>query len=160
MPEQSTHQNNLLIQSTQRRIDMNYEEFLEGLSLRHFHAREITSQGERVRNGVRNSLPPENKWEAIVPTLWIADLARHELGFSLTVTSAYRSPAYNAVVGGASRSQHLANTALDLIPGGGEVGELYDHLMSMRKGGAFKGGIGRYSSFVHVDTRGTNATWG
>ena len=139
---------------------MNYEEFLEGLSLRHFHPREITSQGERVRNGVQNSLPPENKWEAIVPTLWIADLARHELGFSLTVTSAYRSPAYNAAVGGASQSQHLANTALDLIPGGGKVGERYDHLMSMRKGGGFKGGIGLYNAFVHVDTRGTNATWG
>ena len=141
---------------------MNYEEFLEGLSLRHFHPREITSQGERVRNGVQNSLPPENKWEAIVPTLWIADMARHELGFSLTVTSAYRSPAYNAAVGSTAgnNSQHVANTALDLIPGGGKVGELYDHLMSIRKGGAFKGGIGLYNAFVHVDTRGTNATWG
>ena len=138
---------------------MNYEEFLEGLSLKHFHPSEITSQGERVRNGVKNSLPPESKWEAIVPTLWIADLARRELGFSLIITSAYRSPAYNDAVGGASRSQHLANTALDLIPAGGKVGELYDHLMSMRKGKAFKGGIGLYNAFVHVDTRGTNATW-
>lgn len=141
---------------------MNYEEFLEGLSLRHFHPREITGQGKRVRNGVKNSLPPESKWRAIVPTLWIADMARHELGFSLTVTSAYRSARYNSAVGStATKSQHIANTALDLIPGGGRVDDLYDQLQAMRLGLAFKGGLGLYrnSGFVHVDTRGTNATW-
>ena len=140
---------------------MSFEEFISGLSLRHFHPLEITSQGERVRNGVKNSLPPESKWGGIVQVLWVADLARHELGFSLTVTSAYRSPAYNTAVGGASQSQHLANTALDLIPGGGRVDDLYDQLQAMRLGLAFKGGLGLYrnSGFVHVDTRGTNATW-
>ena len=143
---------------------MNYDEFLEGLSLRHFHPREITSQGERESwNGVHNSLPPESKWGAIVQVLWVADLARHELGFSLTVTSAYRSPAYNSAVGSTAgnNSQHVANTALDLIPGGGRVDDLYDQLQAMRLGLAFKGGLGLYrnSGFVHVDTRGTNATW-
>ena len=139
---------------------MNYEEFLEGLSLRHFHPREITNQGKRVRNGVENSLPPENKWEAIVPTLWVADMARHQLGFSLTITSAYRSPDYNKAVVGAVRSQHLANTALDIIPSKGRVKQLYDQLIAMRNGGAFKGGVGIYPSFVHLDTRGKIATWG
>lgn len=139
---------------------MNYKEFLEGLSLRHFHPREITSQGKRQRGTVRNSLPPENKWEAIVPTLWVADMARHQLGFSLTITSAFRSESYNRAVGGAVRSQHLANTALDLIPSKGRVEQLYDQLIAMRNGGAFKGGVGIYDSFVHVDTRGKNATWG
>jgi hypothetical protein len=139
---------------------MNYEEFLDGLSLRHFQPGEITSQGKRKRGTVRNSLPPENKWEAIVPTLWVADMARERLGFSLTITSAFRSESYNRAVGGAVRSQHLANTALDLIPSKGRVKQLYDQLIAMRKGGAFKGGVGIYSSFVHVDTRGKNATWG
>ena len=140
---------------------MNYDEYLEALSLRHFSPHEIRIQGERWRDGVKNSLPPESLWRAIAPTLWIADLARHELGFSLTVTSAYRSERYNYSVGGATHSQHLANTALDLIPGGGKVEELYDHFKAMRSGGAFKGGIGLYlnSGFVHVDTRGTDATW-
>tara|TARA_R100000734_G_C3318224_1_gene112163 strand:- start:545 stop:976 length:432 start_codon:yes stop_codon:yes gene_type:complete len=141
---------------------MNYEEFLEGLSLRHFHPREITSQGERWRGAQQNSLPPENKWEAIVPTLWVADMARERLGFSLTITSAFRSESYNRAVGGAVRSQHLANTALDLIPSKGRVKQLYDQLIAMRKGGAFRGGVGIYtgSGFVHLDTRGKNATWG
>ena len=139
---------------------MNYREFIKGLSLKHFQPEEVTIQGKRVRNGVENSLPPENKWEAIVPTLWIADLARRQLRFSLTITSAFRSESYNRAVGGAVRSQHLANTALDLIPSKGRVKELYDQLISMRNGGAFKGGVGIYDSFVHVDTRGKNATWG
>ena len=139
---------------------MNYEEFIEGLSLKHFHPEEVTLQGKRWRGNQRNSLPPENKWEAIVPTLWIADLARRQLEFRLTITSAYRSPDYNKAVGGAVRSQHLANTALDLIPSKGRVEQLYDQLIAMRKGGAFKGGVGIYDSFVHVDTRGKNATWG
>ena len=139
---------------------MNYEEFIEGLSLKHFQPEEVTIQGERWRGNQQNSLPPENKWEAIVPTLWIADLARRQLGFSLTITSAYRSPDYNKAVGGAVRSQHLANTALDLIPSKGRVKQLYDQLIAMRQGGAFRGGVGIYSSFVHVDTRGKNATWG
>ena len=141
---------------------MKYQEFIEGLSLKHFKPEEVTIQGKRVRNGVQNSLPPEHKWEAIVPTLWIADLARRQLGFSLTITSAYRSPDYNKAVGGAVRSQHLANTALDLIPSKGQVKQLYDQLIAMRQGGAFKGGVGIYtgSGFVHLDTRGKNATWG
>ena len=140
---------------------MSYKDFIEGLSLKHFSSGEFISQGERVRNGVRNSLPPESKWEAIVETAWIADLARRQLGFPLTITSAYRSPDYNKAVGGAVRSQHVANTALDLIPSKGRVKQLYDQLIAMRNGGAFKGGVGIYDSFVHVDTRGSkNATWG
>ena len=139
---------------------MSYKDFIEGLSLKHFSAGEFLSQSKRVRNGVQNSLPPESKWEAIVETAWIADLARRQLGFPLTITSAYRSPDYNSAVGGAVRSQHLANTALDLIPKNGKVEELYHQLICMRQGGAFKGGIGRYNAFVHLDTRGSNATWG
>ncbi len=143
---------------------MNYRDFLYGLSLRHFHPLELTSQGERKRGTVQNSLPPESKWRAIVPTLWIADMARERLGFSLTITSAFRSERYNRAVGSTAgnNSQHVANTALDLIPSKGRVEELYDQLIAMRKGGAFRGGVGIYtgSGFVHVDTRGRNATWG
>ena len=147
---------------SRKKVGMNYAEFIEGLSLTHFSASEFISQGERVRNGVRNSLPPESKWEAIVETAWIADLARKQLGFPLTITSAYRSASYNRAVGSTAgnNSQHVANTALDLIPANGKVAELYDHLISMRKGGAFKGGVGRYHAFIHLDTRGSNATWG
>jgi hypothetical protein len=29
----------------------------------------------------------------------------------------------------------------------------------MRKEGVFKGGVGRYPGFTHIDTRGSNADW-
>jgi uncharacterized protein YcbK (DUF882 family) len=139
---------------------MNYEEFLDGLSLRHFHPGEITSQGERVRSGVQNTLPPEHLWAGIVETLWIADMVRHQSGIALIITSAYRSPQYNAKCPGASsRSQHMANTALDLIPIDGGVGKLFDAFKQIRKAGGFKGGLGRYPDFIHLDTRGRNTTW-
>ena len=138
---------------------MSYEEFISGLSLRHFSPGEIAGQAERVRGGVMNSLPPEPLWSGIVETLWIADMVRHQGGIPLIITSAYRSPAYNRAVGGAPRSQHMENTALDLIPIDGGVGKLFDAFKQIRKARGFKGGVGRYADFIHLDTRGTNATW-
>ena len=139
---------------------MNYKEFLYGLSLRHFHPQEVLSQGERWRGLQQNSLPPESKWRAIVPTLWVADILRERLGYPLTITSAFRNEQYNKACGGAPRSTHLANQALDIIPVKGKVDELWLAAMDLRNGGGFKGGVGRYPSFVHIDTRGKNATWG
>ena len=140
---------------------MNYRNFLEGLQLRHFSADELIAQGNRTRNGVSNSLPPESMWPAMVPTLWVADMLRERLGSPLTITSAYRSEAYNRQVGGASRSAHLRNEALDLIPAEGKINDLWRVLLALRRGGAFKGGLGYYpKKFIHLDTRGVNATWG
>lgn len=36
-------------------------------------------------------------------------------GFTITINSGYRSPAYNASIGGASKSQHLYGTAADIV---------------------------------------------
>jgi len=30
----------------------------------------------------------------------------------------------------------------------------------MREEGLFRGGLGLYKTFIHLDTRGRNATWG
>ena len=140
---------------------MKYRNFLEGLQLRHFSADELIAQGNRTRNGEANSLPPSSMWPAMVRTLWVADMARSALGFPITITSAFRNEAYNRQVGGASRSAHLRNAALDLIPAGGKIDELWRALLALRQGGAFKGGLGYYAGrFIHVDTRGVNATWG
>lgn len=138
---------------------MDFRDFIEGLQLRHFSADEVLAQGSRTRNGVRSSLPPESLWSGIVETLWIADMVRHQGGIPLIICSAYRSPAYNRAVGGAARSQHMANTALDLIPIDGGVAKLFDAFIQIRKAGGFKGGLGRYPDFVHLDTRGRNTTW-
>ena len=143
-----------------RKVRAQYKQFLAGLRLRHFAPEEILRQADRTRGGVRNSIPPEELWDNIVPTLWIADIGRRALGTPVTITSAYRSEEYNQAVGGASRSQHKRNGALDLVPPGATPADFFWVLQGLRAAGAFEGGLGLYSSFVHVDTRGENATWG
>ena len=136
-----------------------YYKFLKGLRLRHFSPEEIIAQSERVKDDVTNTLPPPNLWHAIVPTLWVADQLRRHLGYPLIITSAYRSKEYNKKCGGAVHSQHKNNTALDLIPRVTPT-EAFNALKKMRDAGTFRGGLGLYKSFVHIDTRGRNATWG
>ena len=138
-----------------------YAAFLNSLNLRYITAEEIIRPHRNVRSGVENHLPPEHMWKRLVPTLKIADQVRHELGSELVcINSAYRSPEYNAVCSGAaSRSYHMKNCALDLIFASGPE-KAAEAAMKLRESGAFRGGIGTYSGFIHIDTRGHNATWG
>jgi uncharacterized protein YcbK (DUF882 family) len=89
------------------------------------------------------------------------DELRDSFGKSCTILSSYRSPDYNKAVGGASSSQHLEFTALDIAFDGISPQRVYDRLLEWRKAGKFTGGLGLYlsSGFVHIDTRGRNATW-
>ena len=153
-------------------MSVRYSKFLKGLQLQYFSPEELIVQGSRTRTVqrydgpggtviIKNELPPDHLWSNIVPTLWILDLARHRLGKPLSITSAYRSEEYNEAVGGAEYSQHKVNNAIDVIPGGGITPKgLFDLLLDIRRGRAFKGGLGLYNSFVHIDTRGKHATWG
>ena len=126
-----------------------------------FGAGEFTSYFARERKGVKNSLPSQLLWKNIVPALRIVDELRDSFGKSCTILSSYRSPDYNKAVGGASSSQHLEFTALDIAFDGISPQRVYDQLLEWRKAGKFTGGLGIYpsSSFVHIDTRGRNATW-
>lgn len=137
-----------------------YKAMLKGLQLRHISPREVTSYAGQVRKGVKNSLPPRALEKNIIPTLWIVDHLRALLGKPVRLTSIYRSPAYNGAVGGARFSQHKENRAIDLQVDGVSPRRVANALVKLRQAGMFKGGIGLYSTFVHVDTRGSNATWG
>ena len=72
------------------------------------------------------------------------------------VNSAYRTPAKNKAVGGADYSQHLYGTAADIKVRGVTptiVANYAEKLMPK------KGGIGIYSTFVHIDVRETRSRW-
>lgn len=144
--------------------------FIDRIGLKHFKGREIADYSLRWRGDVKNSLPPESLWLNIIPTLIVADALRANLGVPLTITSAYRSAAYNAAVGGETRSYHMLFMALDLIPGVNVTPAQLATAARRLRGKTFKspgtndsfvwhGGIGRYPSFVHIDCRGYDANW-
>lgn len=128
---------------------------------KHFAASEFTGYFARQRKGARNSIPPRNLWKNLVPTLRIVDELREHLGKPCRILSSYRSPDYNRAVGGAKFSQHLQFNALDITFDGVSVIRAHAILKMWRDQGKFTGGLGLYrsSGFVHIDTRGNNASW-
>jgi uncharacterized protein YcbK (DUF882 family) len=96
----------------------------------------------------------------MAPTLKVVDRVSVQLGQPVReIVSAYRSPAYNARCAGASRgSWHQANVAVDVkfpVP----PSTVAQTVRTLRSAGYFRGGVGRYSSFTHIDTRGQNVDW-
>lgn len=77
------------------------------------------------------------------------------IGKPFYINSAYRSPEHNAAVGGAKNSQHLHGRAFDIALRG-FTGPTIER---MAREHGFRG-IGRYNTFIHIDTRERGATWG
>ena len=130
---------------------------LDKAGVKHFTADELFFRGASDETMNLNTAPPKELWKNMIPTAVAANEAREKLGVPIKVRSAYRSPAYNRRIGGARASQHMKFTALDL--GTDKPAKLYKILLEMRRDGKFKGGLGLYRSFVHLDTRGVNANW-
>lgn len=84
---------------------------------------------------------------------------RREFG-RVVITSGYRTKARNRAVGGAPRSYHRYDirnrrgVAADFQCAMGTPGDWYAFL-----GGFRPGGMGLYTTFVHVDNRTTFARW-
>lgn len=137
-----------------------YAKYLSSLRLRHIGVEQVLGAHAKRKGSLWNTLPPRSLWRNMGQTLWVADEISHRLGGSVkVVTSAYRSPSYNARCPGAKpNSYHKQNFALDLqfYASPWTVSRI---ARSIREEGHFQGGVGRYSGFTHVDTRGYNADW-
>ena len=75
---------------------------------------------------------------------------------AVTITSAFRTASHNKNVGGATYSQHCYGKAADIKVSGvapSKVAEYVETLMPNT------GGIGRYSTFTHVDVRKVKSRW-
>jgi len=134
-----------------------FQRELDKRKIRYFNANEVFYKGASDVKLKLNTEPPKELWNNIWKTIEVADRARHKLGKPLRIASAYRSPKYNKAIGGASKSHHVRFNALDLRTSSPVT--LHKILKEMRARGEFKGGLGLYKTFVHVDTRGTNADW-
>lgn len=135
-----------------------FQELLTKEGIKYFTAEEVFFKGGSDSRLKLNSHPPKELWPKIIPTLKVLDQLRQKVG-RLKITSGYRNQAYNRAIGGEKNSYHQHFIACDVIPLDAGVVTLWKAASELRKQGGFKGGLGRYSSFVHVDTRGYNATW-
>jgi hypothetical protein len=133
-----------------------FQKLLEAQGTRYFDADEVFYRGARDAKLQLNSDPPRSLWPSLLAVTKVADEARHRLGRPLRINSGYRSPAYNRAISGSSASIHMRGGALDLS---GSPATLHRILQEMRAEGLFRGGLGRYKTFTHVDVRGKNADW-
>lgn len=136
-----------------------FSEWFERQGLRHFDADELTWYFKKVRNGVRNKEPKRELWPNILPTLWILDDLREHFGRPLNISSTYRDLPYNRAIGSPDGSMHVKFNAVDFTVSGVSPATVFKQLVKWRNQGKFVGGIGKYPTFVHLDTRKYNATW-
>jgi len=86
----------------------------------------------------------------------ILQKVRNHFGKAVVINSAYRTPAYNKKVGGATYSQHLYGMAADIKINGVKPKQVAAYIETLMPG---KGGIGIYSTFTHVDVREKRTRW-
>lgn len=84
-------------------------------------------------------------------TVQILEEVREHFGVPVTINSGCRCVSHNKAVGGASGSQHVYGRAVDIVVQGVAPSEVADWLERGPMVG--RGGVGRYPSFTHVDSR-------
>ena len=81
---------------------------------------------------------------------------RDHFGKAVTITSAFRTASHNKKVGGATYSQHCYGKAADIKVSGVAPSVVADFAETLMPS---TGGIGRYSTFTHVDVRKVKSRW-
>jgi hypothetical protein len=138
----------------------NYIDFLANLNLEKVTVHQVISAHAKKRGSVWNTVPPKALWKNLGTTLKVVDRIAREINQPVKeVVSAYRSPAYNARCAGAKTSSwHQSNFAMDItFPISART--ITRTFRDYRNRGLFRGGVGGYGSFTHVDTRGVNVDW-
>lgn len=80
----------------------------------------------------------------------ILDILRNKIGKPVIITSGYRTPTRNSMVGGAKYSYHMRGMAADIRVNGMTAKEIANKLNKIIPYGC---GIIVYNTWVHIDTR-------
>lgn len=137
-----------------------YTRYLASLKLQRIEAQQVISAHAKNKGTVWNRLPPKQWWTRMGYTLRVVDRIAVYLNMPVDeIVSAYRCPIYNAHCEGAKiGSWHQANVAVDVkFPVKASV--ITSTTRNLRDRGLFKGGVGGYPTFTHIDTRGVNTNW-
>jgi hypothetical protein len=137
-----------------------YSRYLTNLRLRSISPQQVIEAHAKSHGSIWNTLPPRAWWTRMGYTLRVTDRVALEMNVSeVEIISAYRAPAYNAHCEGAkSRSWHQANVAVDVkFPA--RASQVAAAARNLRSRGLFKGGVGGYWNFTHIDSRGENMDW-
>jgi uncharacterized protein YcbK (DUF882 family) len=103
---------------------------------------------------------PNNVLSNITELAKNLQVLRDALNKPISITSGYRSPKYNAKIGGVKNSQHVKGTASDIQIKGMTPKEVALVIEGLIESGKMKqGGIGVYQNFTHYDCRGVKARW-
>lgn len=91
----------------------------------------------------------------LVPLCETLQVLRDAIARPISIISGYRSPGWNARVGGADHSQHPQGRAADIRVGGMKPAEVHAKVLELHAAGKLPhlGGLGLYLTFVHVDVR-------
>ena len=83
---------------------------------------------------------------------------RSHFGASVTINSGYRTPNYNAKVGGVAHSQHCYGTAADIVVKGKSPSQVAAYAREIMPDW---GGVGIYAKqgFTHIDVRAEKSDW-
>ncbi len=139
---------------------LRYANYIKGLKLKNITPQMVLAPHFKTRGSTCNCLPPRYMWSRISKPLRVIDSLSSRMNSPVReLLSIYRSPSYNRAVRGRSLSQHMENRAIDVKFSRASPSSVAANARRMRAEGHFKGGVGRYSSFTHIDTRGHNADW-
>lgn len=137
-----------------------YFRYLSGLKLKRVDAAQVLEAHAKEKGGVWNSIPPKASWRRMGYTLRVAERIAQEMNVpEVEIISAYRSPDYNARCRGArTHSWHQQNIAVDVkFPM--RASKVTAMARQLRDEGLFRGGVGGYWNFTHIDARGQNINW-
>ena len=111
---------------------------------KHFSVKEFLCNDGSDAIKIDSDLPP------------ILQQIRDHFNAPVHINSAYRTPAYNAKVGGVSNSYHTKGMAADIVVSGVSAKRVAQYAETLNCGG-----IGWYErkKFVHIDTRPKRVCW-
>lgn len=116
---------------------------------KHFTLDELTRSDAAIRRGIPN-IPSENEVQNLVTLCnTILEPMRMRLGKPIFITSGYRSPEVNTLIGGSATSQHMKGQAADLHIDGMTPLEIVRWVVES-SGLPFDQVIEEFGSWVHI----------